>query len=625
MSERIRIFWRDWSVYVMAFLFVVTFYWMISRQYATFDFRSSDLDRFIQGLWNTFNGRFMYSTIEARSIIGGHFTPLFVILSPLLQIWPDPRVLGLVQTLGLATAGIIFYLIVRPAHPMLAPLFALAFYLNPSLHQIGILELRRITLAIPFLALAFYGLATQQRRWLLIGVVCALLAKENVAVPVFFMGFYILAIERDWKWGLGIMGLAVAWVLLVFFVTNPYFDPKVKGSENKINAYRGIFYFGQFGSSPVEIAQSLIRKPQVALFRMFDEEARIGLMRLFLPVGFVLPLLAPAAAAVALPSLGYMLLSSQSSMHSLDLWYVGELIPILFGAMALGLSKRSTNQARWFIILLLGFTVLGYSQYSQALYGGRYNPIRYEITTHHQKAAEMAAAIPPEASVMTQSAYTPHLAQREFLYLHPWEPERMAALDYILLDRQLKSYPFNEIERNDAINNLIADPEIVIEKEVGGIFLFRPGGPQLPAFTVDKVADGAIRLDRVEISPADEQGYYWPTVEQPVSLRPGQTIRVTLYWEAVAAPEAERTVSVRITADDGYLIAQQDTKPSNGARPTSWWQPGWKIRDVYYLTIPPDTPPQNLSLDVLLYDSYTQERLPFGELDTLSIAPLLVE
>jgi hypothetical protein len=51
--------------------------------------------------------------------------------------------------------------------------------------------------------------------------------------------------------------------------------------------------------------------------------------------------------------------------------------------------------------------------------------------------------------------------------------------------------------------------------------------------------------------------------------------------------------------------------PSNGARPTSWWQPGWNFRDVYYLTIAPTAVPGPATLDVLLYDTFTQERIPF--------------
>jgi hypothetical protein len=84
-----------------------------------------------------------------------------------------------------------------------------------------------------------------------------------------------------------------------------------------------------------------------------------------------------------------------------------------------------------------------------------------------------------------------------------------------------------------------------------------------------------------------------------------------LYWEALAAPNAERTVSVRISDASGALIAAHDMQPSKGARPTSWWEQGWKFRDVYYMTVTPEALVGPGRLDVRLYDSFTLEPVPF--------------
>ncbi|MEM7802218.1 MAG: hypothetical protein AAF633_23700, partial [Chloroflexota bacterium] len=83
------------------------------------------------------------------------------------------------------------------------------------------------------------------------------------------------------------------------------------------------------------------------------------------------------------------------------------------------------------------------------------------------------------------------------------------------------------------------------------------------------------------------------------------------YWQAIDAPVGERTVSVRLLAQDGFLLSQQDNQPSNGARPTSWWEPGWYFRDVYYLEIPEGTAPMRGSVELLLYDSFSGELVPF--------------
>jgi hypothetical protein len=82
-------------------------------------------------------------------------------------------------------------------------------------------------------------------------------------------------------------------------------------------------------------------------------------------------------------------------------------------------------------------------------------------------------------------------------------------------------------------------------------------------------------LEKVEVAVADPNDFYEPAGETPVAVRPGQTLRAMLYWRALDRPEGECTVSVRIMSDEGDLLAQHDMLPSNGARPTSWWEPGW--------------------------------------------------
>ncbi|MEJ2748693.1 MAG: DUF2079 domain-containing protein, partial [Anaerolineae bacterium] len=319
--------WNDKTAYGMAVLFTIVIYWLILRQYATFNTRASDLDRFNQALWNTLHGRFMYSTIEDRSILGGHFSPLMIALSPLLLIWNDPRIFSLVQTIGLALSGLFLYKIVRDKHPALAPWFLLAYYLNPALHEIALLELRRIPLAIPFLALALYALSAHKRRLLVASLFIALLAKEDVALIVAMFGLYLILFERDWRWGSGLIVLGVAWVALVLFITNPYFDPqKLEKADNAVNAYRGLGYFAAWGSSPLEILTNVLRQPGIVLSRMFDTAGQQAVWRLFLPLGIVLPLLAPGWFLLGLPTLGYMLLSSQPAMHRLEDWYLSPIL-----------------------------------------------------------------------------------------------------------------------------------------------------------------------------------------------------------------------------------------------------------------------------------------------------------
>ena len=122
-----------------------------------------------------------------------------------------------------------------------------------------------------------------------------------------------------------------------------------------------------------------------------------------------------------------------------------------------------------------------------------------------------------------------------------------------------------------------------------------------------------MQLQAFAVAVEDDSGIYRPLDQLPLVLKPGQSFRVSLYWQALAAPDAERTVSLRAADGAGWLYAQHDGLPAAGSKPTSWWQPGQQVRDVHYLTLAPDTPPGPLSLNMLLYDTFSQELISWED------------
>jgi hypothetical protein len=126
---------------------------------------------------------------------------------------------------------------------------------------------------------------------------------------------------------------------------------------------------------------------------------------------------------------------------------------------------------------------------------------------------------------------------------------------------------------------------------------------------VNQVVDKTMQLERVEIAPLAQDGFYRPVADQPVVLRLGQEVRVSLYWQALAAPEAERTVSVRLVDASGALVGQYDGLPGRAKKPSSWWQEGWRIRDVYDLALSSTAELGPGRLELLVYDTFSGEPL----------------
>jgi len=92
--------------------------------------------------------------------------------------------------------------------------------------------------------------------------------------------------------------------------------------------------------------------------------------------------------------------------------------------------------------------------------------------------------------------------------------------------------------------------------------------------------------------------------------RPGDTLEVTLYWEALTPMAVDFTVFVHLLGPDGQMVAQHDGQPQGEVPiPTSSWRQGERLRDIHPLALPPDLPAGNYQLVMGVYYWETQERL----------------
>jgi len=91
---------------------------------------------------------------------------------------------------------------------------------------------------------------------------------------------------------------------------------------------------------------------------------------------------------------------------------------------------------------------------------------------------------------------------------------------------------------------------------------------------------------------------------------PGDVLPVTLFWEAQASIAEPYKVTVQLLDGVGQLVAQRDTQPGAGLRPTTTWQQGQVLADRYGVPLPADLAPGRYTLIVGVYHVATGERLP---------------
>jgi 4-amino-4-deoxy-L-arabinose transferase-like glycosyltransferase len=92
------------------------------------------------------------------------------------------------------------------------------------------------------------------------------------------------------------------------------------------------------------------------------------------------------------------------------------------------------------------------------------------------------------------------------------------------------------------------------------------------------------------------------------TLAPGDTLELTLYWEALEPLEQSYHVFTHLYRD-GQMWGQADGLPQCGLWPTLRWQPGEIVADRYRLTLRPDTPAGEVPLTVGMYTLPDGERL----------------
>ena len=94
------------------------------------------------------------------------------------------------------------------------------------------------------------------------------------------------------------------------------------------------------------------------------------------------------------------------------------------------------------------------------------------------------------------------------------------------------------------------------------------------------------------------------------SAQPGQTLAVTMTWEAMAEPTTRHVVFAHLVSPEGKLVAQHDDAPVGSVAPRSAWPVGAILTYPIELQVPADASPGEYGLLAGVYVWPSLERLP---------------
>jgi uncharacterized membrane protein len=436
-----------------------------------FNSKAYDLGLHAQVWWNTSYGRLFAGSVEVDNYLGDHVSPIILPLAPLYRLWPDARLLLLLQAAALAIGAWPLALLARrrllphwPQSAHLAALLLALIYLSyPALGFVNRFEFHEEVFAVPLLLLAFWALEARRLGVMSLALLLAMLTKEDVGLTVAAFGLWAWwrgrsspqrarsgdrpehsavpvtlsgsgtqpspardASEesprptRDRRLqtvGLLWAAIGVTWSLLALFVVIPYF----RGAESDTLAR-----YAWLGSGPFDILSSAIQNPGRIASHLLGEPRRLWmLVKVLLPVGF-LPLLSPAIL-IALPTLAINWLAGNLYQASIYFHYAALTIPVVFAAAVYGMERvavsRFTLHVSRFTLTLLwlvacALLALSFDQFWQPR-TGQDDWENHGLAAQVDPAAFRAAAalLPADGAVATTEAYAPHIANRKGLYL----------------------------------------------------------------------------------------------------------------------------------------------------------------------------------------------------------------
>jgi 4-amino-4-deoxy-L-arabinose transferase-like glycosyltransferase len=121
--------------------------------------------------------------------------------------------------------------------------------------------------------------------------------------------------------------------------------------------------------------------------------------------------------------------------------------------------------------------------------------------------------------------------------------------------------------------------------------------------------EGATAMERpmgASLGEAVRLEGFWLLDEE---IRDGDILRFTLHWRAVERVQQDHNVFAHLMDEGGTVVAQRDSEPVGGSRPTTTWDAEEEILDNYGILIPDGLEPGECFLVVGMYRPATGERL----------------
>ncbi len=577
------------------------------RQQDAFLTTKADLGHFDQTIWNTLHGRLLVRTQLGRQLtrLTDHVEPILVPVSLVFLVWDDVRALLVLQAVAVALGALPAYWLTRdevarrgagaggqvqggtgglasPAPEIAGLAVALVYLLFPALVAANLTEFHAAPLVVAPMLLALYYARQGRygRMWLWALVVMAV--KEEMPLLTLMLGLWLVVFRRQWRHGLALAAVSLAWFGVATFWIVPHFAPLKYGVEESVYFQR----YRELGDSPWAVARTLVTQPG-RVWAIATEPARLRyLAGMLAPAGLLLPLLAPEVLLLSLPSLLANLLSGYEAMYSGIFHYSAPIVPFVVAASAVGLGRLARlagGGRRGKAVVMAAAALLAMATLATHRFHGHTHLTRgfhWPVVTAHHRLLEQrfAPQIPPEAVLSTTAPLFPHLDHRERIHQFP----RVDDATWVLLDAG--SFPeMHPADFRAAYDELMASGAwCIVDAADGYILLERREG--VDAACGRELPDTFYDFARI----SDPQPETWVGADWGDSVRllgydvtsvpQWHRVGVRLYWQALRDGESDLKLFPFWLGETDQVVETADQRPL--VEPV-WYPPSrWRAGEV---------------------------------------------
>jgi len=376
-----------------------------------------------------------------HSLLGDHFSPVFLLLMPFYYAAPHPETLLVIQTLALALGAWPVYLLAKLKLPAgYAPLWVAAYFIFVPLAYINLDDFHEVALSVAPLGFALYFLERGRRGLFLLSLLFTFLVKEEMALVGAGFGAYVLLGKRDWKLGLGVMAGSLLAFAALIQVAIPLF---AAGRSYPYISER----YADVGGSPSGILATLAKDPLRFARALLQIKKIEFLVALFGPV-LGLSALAGWASLVLLPTLSYLLLSNYSPQYQFTSQYSAPLIPLVVGTSIIAMAKLRESTRPPVMAAVVASSLLFSWAYGDVPFLRKFDPSLYTTQSRYAAFVPQLAQIAPDAKVSAENGFPSHLSERRYIYDYGFEGVQDA--EWVVLDYEGTNYDLAVFQRQVA-------------------------------------------------------------------------------------------------------------------------------------------------------------------------------